>query len=108
MLILEVLQGLAEGETFEISSDTCAIGRSPSNDVVLEDMHVSGEHACIVVGPEKTVLHDLRSTNGTFVVRAGERTTLAGETPAMELASGDVVELGSGDSVTQLRVALHE
>jgi Nif-specific regulatory protein len=106
MLNLEVLQGLAAGQSFEISSDSCTIGRAPSNDVVLEDMHVSGEHARIVVGPERTVLSDLRSTNGTFVVRNGDRTQLTGEASSMDLCSGDIVELGSGDAVTQLKVAI--
>ena len=106
MLILEVLQGAAERQAFEVSSDTCTLGRAPSNDVVIEDMHVSGEHARIVIGHERAVLHDLRSTNGTFVVRAGERRALTAESPSMELATGDVVELGSGDAVTQLRVTL--
>src|SRR5262245_35256404 len=106
MLILEVLQGSAERQTFEISTDSCTLGRAPSNDVVLDDMHVSGEHARIVVGPERTVLHDLRSTNGTFVVRAGERRALTAEAPSADIASGDVVELGSGDAITQLRVTL--
>jgi transcriptional regulator with GAF, ATPase, and Fis domain len=106
MLILEVLQGAAERRSFEIGSDSCTIGRAPSNDVVIEDMHVSGEHARVVVGSERTVLHDLRSTNGTFVVRGGARTALTAESPSMDLTSGDVVELGSGDAVTQLRVAL--
>ncbi len=108
MLVLEVLQGVATGQSFEISSDSCTLGRSPSSDVVLEDMHVSGEHARIVVGPERTVLSDLRSTNGTFVVRSGERTALGSEAPSMDLATGDIVELGSGEAVTQLRVSLSE
>ena len=76
--------------------------------MVLEDIHVSGEHARIVVGHERTILHDLRSTNGTSVLRAGQRHPLEGEPGTIELASGDVVELGSGDAVTQLRVSLHE
>jgi hypothetical protein len=108
MLILEVLQGQPAGRVFEIGSDACTIGRAPSNDVVIEDMHVSGEHARIVVGPEKTTIVDLRSTNGTAVVRGGERLSLGAETPSAELASGDVVELGSGESITQLRVTLGE
>src|SRR3954464_13793169 len=106
MLILEVLQGGAAGQAFEIGSDSCTIGRAPANDVVLEDIHVSGEHARIVVGPEHTALHDLRSTNGTFVVRGGQRHALGGEAASMDLAAGDIVELGSGDAVTQLRVSL--
>src|SRR5262245_19711514 len=106
MLILEVLQGVAAGQAFEIGADTCTIGRAPSNDVVLADMHVSGEHARIVVGPERTALQDMRSTNGTFLVRGGQRHALTGEASSMDLAASDIVELGSGEAVTQLRVSL--
>ncbi len=42
MLLLEVTQGLAAGSTFELTSEVAGIGRSPSNELVLEDMHVSG------------------------------------------------------------------
>src|SRR5262249_21280987 len=57
---------------------------------------------------ERTLLHDLRSTNGTTVVRRGERTRLTAELPSLELASGDVIELGSGDGVTSIRVDIVE
>ena len=50
MLVLEVTQGIATGRTFELGDEIIRIGRAPSNDVVLEDQHVSGEHARIVVG----------------------------------------------------------
>ena len=70
------------------------IGRAPSNDVVLEDMHVSGEHARIVAEAGRVVLTDLRSTNGTTLVRRGERLRLAGEHSAHDLETGDVIELG--------------
>ncbi|MEZ4315351.1 MAG: sigma 54-interacting transcriptional regulator [Polyangiaceae bacterium] len=106
MLILEVLQGEASGRAFEVNKDTCTIGRAPSNDLVLDDMHVSGEHARIAVGSERTVLHDLRSTNGTFVIRGAERLALTAESPSTDLAHGDMVELGSGEAITQLRVSL--
>ncbi|MBK8251348.1 MAG: sigma 54-interacting transcriptional regulator [Polyangiaceae bacterium] len=108
MLILEVLQGSADRRAFEITTDTCTLGRAASNDVVLPDMHVSGEHARIAVGSERTVLHDLRSTNGTFVVRDGVRSALSAESPTMDLANGDIVEFGSGEAITQLRVSLSE
>jgi transcriptional regulator with GAF, ATPase, and Fis domain len=104
MLVLEVTQGIAAGRTFEVADEVIRIGRAPSNNVVLEDMHVSAEHARIIIGPDRAVLHDLRSTNGTTLVRRAERSRVAHESP-VELESGDVVELGSGDAVTHLRVS---
>jgi transcriptional regulator with GAF, ATPase, and Fis domain len=106
MLFLEVTQGLAAGNTFELPGELVTIGRAPHNDVMLDDMHVSGEHARVIVDGARVVLQDLRSTNGTTLVRRGERRRLAGEASTAELETGDVIELGSGDGVTSLRVTL--
>jgi Nif-specific regulatory protein len=106
MLFLQVTQGLAAGRTFELSGEVVAIGRAPSNDVVLEDQHVSGEHARIVCDTERVILTDLRSTNGTTLERRGERVKLAGDRSSIDLESGDMIELGTGDGVTSMRVLL--
>ncbi|HVK67424.1 MAG TPA: sigma 54-interacting transcriptional regulator [Polyangium sp.] len=108
MLVLEVTQGIAAGRTFEIGEEVVRIGRAPSNDVVLEDQHVSGEHARIVVGADRAALHDLRSTNGTTLVRSDERKRVTPETGPVELESGDIVELGTGDNVAALRITLSD
>ena len=108
MLFLEVLHGVAAGRTFELAGDSATIGRAPSNHVVLEDTHISGEHARVVMTGEHAVLTDLRSTNGTAVVRGGERVRLGVERPTFELATGDLVELGSGEGAAVLRVVLAE
>ncbi|TKC94116.1 sigma 54-interacting transcriptional regulator [Polyangium fumosum] len=108
MLVLEVTQGIAAGRTFEVGEEVVRIGRAPSNDVVLEDQHVSGEHARIVVGADRAALHDLRSTNGTTLVRSEERRRVTPETGPVELESGDIVELGTGDNVAALRVTLSD
>ena len=65
MLLLEVTQGLAAGKIFELPGEVVTIGRAPSNEVILDDMHVSGEHARVLIDGTRFVLHDLRSTNGT-------------------------------------------
>jgi pSer/pThr/pTyr-binding forkhead associated (FHA) protein len=106
MLLLEVTQGLAAGRTFELTSEVGGIGRAPSNELVLEDMHVSGEHARVTMLDGRVVLQDLRSTNGTTLVRRGERRRLAGEQSSIEIETGDVIELGSGDGVTSMRVTV--
>src|SRR5207245_1466376 len=78
-------------------------------DLVVDDTHVSAEHARIYTGPAAPTLEDLGSTNGTSLVRGGVRTTL-GESGGYKVAleDGDVVELGSGDAVTQLDVKVQE
>src|SRR5271169_62235 len=107
MIRLEVTRGLAQGSRFESSADVVRLGRSDGNDIVLADEHVSGEHARIVQGAERYLLRDLRSTNGTAVVRDGQRTALD-DTNGRELAlqAGDVIELGNG--AVHLAVSLAE
>ncbi|EYF01296.1 sigma-54-dependent Fis family transcriptional regulator [Chondromyces apiculatus] len=108
MIVLEVIQGLSAGRTFELPGEIVTLGRSPESRVVLEDAHVSGEHARIVSTPDRVILQDLRSTNGTTLVRDGERIEVTADQSPTALRSGDVIELGSGDTVTSLRVTLVE
>jgi len=62
------------------------IGRRPYNDIALDHLTVSGEHAVLHSGDGSTVIHDLRSRNGTLV--NGE--------PVMQrmLADGDDIDIG--------------
>jgi predicted component of type VI protein secretion system len=62
------------------------IGRRPYNDVTLDDLTVSGEHAVLHTSGGESVIHDLQSRNGTLVNGA----------PVMQrvLAAGDRIEIG--------------
>ncbi len=63
------------------------IGRRPYNDLLLDDLTVSGEHAIVHTGPKgESVVHDLQSRNGTLV----------NGMPVMQqvLADGDVIDVG--------------
>lgn len=44
-----------------------AIGRAPHNDIVIDDLAISGEHAVIVTVNGDSYLEDINSTNGTQV-----------------------------------------
>lgn len=61
------------------------IGRAPHNDIVLDDLVISAEHAVIVRHERDWSLEDLNSTNGTQVNGQPVRTHF--------LQDGDVVEL---------------
>jgi transcriptional regulator with GAF, ATPase, and Fis domain len=109
MLHLDVTHGIAKGARHESSAEVVRLGRSADNDVVLPDEHVSGEHARIVLGGERYLLRDLRSTNGTAIVRGELRIALDdGNGREAPLEPGDVVELGHGDRIVQLAVTFSE
>ncbi|MBK8996685.1 MAG: sigma 54-interacting transcriptional regulator [Myxococcales bacterium] len=105
---LEVLNGSAKGRVLEPDGDVVRIGRSATNELQLEETHVSGEHARLVIGAERVTLEDLRSTNGTAILRGTQR-ILLGEASSLRtvLESGDVVELGgAAEESTGVRVEL--
>ncbi len=107
MIRLRVAQGATPGREVESSADVVRIGRAPDSDLALDDHHVSSDHARIAFVGEQYVVTDNRSTNGTAVVRRGERTVLD-ETNGRELAlaSGDVLELGASEQVVAIEVTI--
>ncbi len=50
-----------------IEKERITIGRKPQNDIQIENLAVSSEHACIVTILNDSFLEDLGSTNGTLV-----------------------------------------
>jgi pSer/pThr/pTyr-binding forkhead associated (FHA) protein len=69
-----------------VVKDTISIGRRPYNDIALDDLTVSGEHAVIVVQDGERLIKDLNSRNGTVV--NGEIVH------ARRLEHGDQIEIG--------------
>lgn len=62
------LQLIFDGEVikeYDINKDEIHIGRHPSNDVVVENMGISGQHAKIVLSNGEHYIEDKKSTNGT-------------------------------------------
>jgi transcriptional regulator with GAF, ATPase, and Fis domain len=109
MLRLVIRSGISKGRSFEAAGEVVRIGRAPTNDLVMEDIQVSAEHARIVTGPAAPMLEDLRSTNGTTLVRGSSRTVLGeGAGYKAALQSGDIIELGSGDAVTVIAVSVDD
>lgn len=51
----------------ELKQPRTTLGRRPYNDIVVDNLAVSGEHAVIVLKPEGVELVDLNSTNGTYL-----------------------------------------
>ncbi len=79
-------EGEVQGEYDLPPGRTLTIGRRDTNDVVIENLVISGAHAKVDSLDEGFLLTDLRSKNGTFV----------NETPITShwLQDGDVVRIG--------------
>ena len=50
-----------------ITKEKTTIGRRPYNDIVIDNLAVSGEHALVHAVGETVTIEDLNSTNGTYV-----------------------------------------
>lgn len=70
---LIVTSGPLEGTEFVLEKKAFTIGRSQENDLALPNLRVSREHAVLRIGGDGVMIHDLGSTNGTYV--NGERIT---------------------------------
>jgi S-DNA-T family DNA segregation ATPase FtsK/SpoIIIE len=63
---LAVLEGKDSGQMFRVERPSIVIGRG-EGDIQLDDAEVSRRHVRLTVHGTRAVLHDLGSTNGTFV-----------------------------------------
>ena len=85
---LVVLRGDAKkGTTIHLRPSGHTIGRSADADVIIDDPYASEFHARVETRDGGTMVHDLGSTNGTYV--NGRRITVP--TPA---GKGDTVQIG--------------
>jgi pSer/pThr/pTyr-binding forkhead associated (FHA) protein len=60
------MDGLALNETV-LTKERTTIGRKPHNDIQIDNLAISGEHAVVITILNDSFLEDLGSTNGTFV-----------------------------------------
>lgn len=70
----------------QITKDRTTVGRRPYNDVVIDNLAVSGEHAAIVMSGGEVSIEDLNSTNGTYVNGKSVK--------KQALKNGDQIEIG--------------
>ena len=69
-----------------LTQERTTVGRRPYNDVVIDNLAVSGEHAVFVLSGDDVLLHDLGSTNGSYVNGKPVK--------QQTLRNGDLVEMG--------------
>jgi pSer/pThr/pTyr-binding forkhead associated (FHA) protein len=84
--VLFVRSESQQGQEFEVS-DVVVMGRSDETDVVIDDPYASEFHLRLVSQENGMMLHDLGSTNGTYV--NGRRVSAP-----TELKRGDTIQVG--------------
>jgi|SRR5688572_3378158 pSer/pThr/pTyr-binding forkhead associated (FHA) protein len=70
----------------QLTKDRTTLGRRPYNDIVIDNLAVSGEHAILQMTGNEVYLEDLNSTNGTYVNGKAVKKQL--------LQNSDTVEIG--------------
>ena len=71
---------------FPLTKERTTIGRKPHNDIQIDNLAISGEHAVVISILNDSFLEDLGSTNGTFVNGQSVKKHF--------LQNGDTIELG--------------
>lgn len=85
--VLVIIAGAGSGRVFTLSEMAAtSLGRAKMNDIVLEDISVSSEHCRIRPENGAFVVHDLKSTNGTYI---NEK-----KIAHQPLVAGDTLKLG--------------
>src|SRR5436309_3778841 len=70
----------------QLTKDRTTLGRRPYNDIVIDNLAVSGEHAVVLMLGHEVHLEDLNSTNGTYINGKAARKQM--------LQNNDLVEVG--------------
>jgi pSer/pThr/pTyr-binding forkhead associated (FHA) protein len=70
----------------QITKDKTTLGRRPYNDIVIDNLAVSGEHAVLQMVGSDVFIEDLNSTNGTYINGKAVKKQL--------LSHNDTVEIG--------------
>lgn len=70
----------------QLTKERTTLGRRPYNDVVIDNLAVSGEHAALQMTGNEVMLEDLNSTNGTYVNGKAVK--------KQALQNGDTIEVG--------------
>jgi pSer/pThr/pTyr-binding forkhead associated (FHA) protein len=70
----------------QLTKDRTSLGRRPYNDIVIDNLAVSGEHAVLQMTGTEVYLEDLNSTNGTYINGKAVKKQL--------LQNNDTVEIG--------------
>ena len=87
-------------KTFKIDKDKITIGRLESNDVYINNIAVSKQHARIIKKQGSYLIEDLKSTNGTHLNKTRVISTY--------LNDNDVINIGKHTLVVNIKTEINK
>ena len=84
---LVLISGSADGRRIRLTAHGHVVGRSPEAEITIDDPYASEFHARVGIQDERIMVHDLGSTNGTYV--NGRRVSAP-----TTVSRGDTVQIG--------------
>ena len=94
---LIAIDGPLSGRTFHLDEPVVSIGRLMSNDICLEDLHVSRRHCVIRTEGAEYMIEDLSSANGTYV--NGELVKVS------SLKEGSIIQIGNSQFIFRIQTS---
>ena len=89
----------------QITKDKTTLGRRPYNDVVIDNLAVSGEHAALQLVGADVFIEDLNSTNGTYINGKAVKKQMLVHNDTVEVGKYKIkyhADQGSGYEATQI------
>ena len=88
-----------------LAKDKTTLGRRPYNDIVIDNLAVSGEHAMLQQSGSEVFVEDLNSTNGTYINGKAVKRQLLNPNDTIEIGKYKIrylTETGGGYEQTQV------
>ncbi|WP_418317323.1 FHA domain-containing protein [Piscinibacter sakaiensis] len=98
------LEGVVIKEV-ELTKEKTTLGRRPYNDIVIDNLAVSGEHAVLQKAGNDVFIEDLNSTNGTYINGKAVKKQLLSHNDSVEIGKYKIkylVDDGGGYEKTQV------
>ena len=86
LFILSLLNNELMSTSWKLSNKEYKVGRSSENNIILDDITVSRNHALLSVSKENIIIRDNNSTNGIYINNIIKNDS--------KLKSGDKIQIG--------------
>lgn len=92
---LKAIQGEGKGTVFKCNGRVVAIGRAPSNTIVLADPMISWRHGVLELRRGRYLYKDLASKNGTTLYQNKKRIVMKGCVQSKAIGKNDELLVGA-------------